>query len=100
MSNNTISREVVKKLDRESEIQFRESIYETRRKYLVMTILLGRDYRAFPRQTFFVIEPDQNYANTSIVIGSKLLDDAGASKLQPEYTEHVVTGLKVLVDRP
>lgn len=100
MSNNTISREVVKKLGRESEIQFRESEYETRREYLVMTILLGRDYRAFPHQTFFVIEPDQNYANTSIVIGSKLLEAAGASKLQPEYTEHVVAGLEILVDRP
>jgi hypothetical protein len=100
MSDNTISREVVKKLGRESEIQLRESKYKTRREYLVMTILLGRDYRAFPRQTFFVIEPDQNYANTSIVVGSKLLEAAGVSKLQPEHTEHVVTGLKILVDRP
>jgi hypothetical protein len=100
MGNNTISREVVKKLGRESEIQFRESKYKTRREYLVMTILLGRGYRAFPHQTFFVIEPDQNYANTSIAVGSKLLKAAGASKLQPEHTEHVVTGLKILVDRP
>jgi hypothetical protein len=100
MSNNTISREVVEKLGRESEIQFQESKYKTRREYLVMTILLGRDYRAFPRQTFFVIEPNQNYANTSIVIGSNLLKAAGASKLQPEHTEHAVAGLKILVDRP
>ena len=100
MSNNTISREVVEKLGRESEIQFRESKYKTRREYLVMTILLGRHYHAFPNQTFFVIEPDENYANTSIVIGSKLLKAAGASKLQSEHTEHVVAGLKILVDRP
>ena len=38
MSNNTISRKVVKKLGRESEIQFRESKYKTRREYLVMAI--------------------------------------------------------------
>jgi hypothetical protein len=78
MSNNTISRQVVEQLDRESEIQFQKSKYETRREYLVMTVLLGSDYRAFPRQTFFVIEPDQNYANTSIVIGSNLLEAARA----------------------
>jgi len=100
MSYNTISREVVKKLDREGEIQFQESKDETRREYLVMTVLLRSDHRAFPRQTFFVIEPDQDYVNTSIAIGSDLLEAAGASKLQPEYTEHVVAGLEILIDRP
>jgi hypothetical protein len=100
MSNNTISREVVKKLGRESEIQFQKSKFETRREYLVMTVLLGRDHRAFPRQTFFVIEPEQNYANTSIVIGSNLLEAAGLCKLQAESTEHVVAGLEILGERP
>jgi hypothetical protein len=99
MSYNTISREVVKKLDRESEIQFQESKYETKREYLVMTVLLWSDHRTFPRQTFFVIEPDQDYVNTSIAIGSDLLEAAGASKLQPEYTEHVVAGFEMLADR-
>jgi hypothetical protein len=100
MSDNTISRQVVTKLGREREIEFQESEYETRRHYLVMTVLLGRDYRAFPRQTFFVIDPDLNYANTNIVIGSNLLEAAGISKLESEDTEHVVAGLEILVDRP
>jgi hypothetical protein len=77
MSNNTISRQLVHDLGREDEIQHDDSRFATKGEYLVMTVLLGSDYQPFANQTFFVLEPGQNYANSNIVIGSNVLNAMG-----------------------